>query len=254
MNDMDVPTIQTETVKLHLQRLLADRGVTYRDIAETLSISERSVKRLFQQFDSVPLQRLSQLCSLAGLTLNELWQIAEKSQQSGIEFTEAQCTLFINEPVLYWLWTATGRTQCHWATLESYFDWTEAELYQQLRKLEKVGLLTIGPQNKIVRCSPIPSRYAQGHPIVEGFKESLTKGLLEVESNAQDSGAFGTVVFIPPHRADEFKALLTKTAHEFFQTLSFEPLSSEVRPYSMGIFMREGNYSNLPFDGPKRKK
>src|SRR4051812_9222996 len=56
-----------ETLKV----LLQNKGLTYRDLAKQLGISESSVKRIFSQRDC-DISRIAKICEIAGTTLTEV--------------------------------------------------------------------------------------------------------------------------------------------------------------------------------------
>lgn len=62
------------TLKQHLKAA----GMTYRDVALALDLSEPSVKRLLAS-GRLTVERLAQFCELLGLTMAELLQEAERS-------------------------------------------------------------------------------------------------------------------------------------------------------------------------------
>ena len=64
---MDEVTQAVATTK----RLLKAQGLTYRDVARALKMSEASVKRVFAN-GSFTVERLGQVAHLVGLTLAEL--------------------------------------------------------------------------------------------------------------------------------------------------------------------------------------
>ena len=70
------------TVKLlnALKRLMRNKGITYKQAAAALDLSEVSIKRLFSEH-SFSLLRIEKLCELANTDLAELIQLAEASQQ-----------------------------------------------------------------------------------------------------------------------------------------------------------------------------
>ena len=60
----------------HLKKALKSRGVTYRDLARELGMSEAGVKRAFSR-GSFTIQRFEEICRLLGLTLVDLAKAAE---------------------------------------------------------------------------------------------------------------------------------------------------------------------------------
>jgi DNA-binding Xre family transcriptional regulator len=72
-----------------LKQALKGRGMTYRDVARALRLSEASVKRLFSRSDFT-LERLETLCALLELSLGDLMRLAEAGQAVISELTDAQ--------------------------------------------------------------------------------------------------------------------------------------------------------------------
>ena len=72
-----------------LKRELRSRGLTYRDVAEVLGISEPSVKRVFAT-GRFTVDRLAQVAGMLGLSLAELMQAADESRPRPVQLTVEQ--------------------------------------------------------------------------------------------------------------------------------------------------------------------
>ncbi|MFO7603802.1 MAG: helix-turn-helix transcriptional regulator, partial [Gammaproteobacteria bacterium] len=66
----------TDQLLAALKRTLRSRGLSYKAAAESLGLSESSIKRLFAD-KSFTLPRLEKLCEFAGIELAELLHMAE---------------------------------------------------------------------------------------------------------------------------------------------------------------------------------
>src|SRR5262249_26298627 len=66
---------EVEQLIATIKRQLKAQGLTYRDVAQALALSEASVKRLFAS-ERLNLDRLAQIAALLGFTLAELTQEA----------------------------------------------------------------------------------------------------------------------------------------------------------------------------------
>ena len=80
---------QTQALITTLKKVLKSEGVTYRDLAKNMDLSEASIKRLFAQ-QSFSLQRLDQICQLLGMEISDLVKQMESSQQQIDELNEDQ--------------------------------------------------------------------------------------------------------------------------------------------------------------------
>src|SRR5262245_51595697 len=63
-----------------LKRSLKNRGLTYRDLARKVGLSEASIKRVFAE-ETFSLQRLEHICLAIGLSVSELVRMAGDSQE-----------------------------------------------------------------------------------------------------------------------------------------------------------------------------
>ncbi|HDR9135388.1 TPA: helix-turn-helix transcriptional regulator, partial [Burkholderia vietnamiensis] len=91
----------TETAQLihTLKRLLKAHGMTYRDVARALDVSETSVKRLFAS-GRFTLERVVEIAQLLGYTLAELVQEASASAPRLRVLTEQQEALLVSDEKL----------------------------------------------------------------------------------------------------------------------------------------------------------
>ncbi len=139
----------TETAQLiaTIKRLLKGRGMTYRDVAKKLGLSEPSVKRLFSS-ERLTVDRLVQLSNLLGYTLAELAKEAIATRQQLDSLTEKQERELVSDPQL--LLVAVCALN-HWTLAEivSRYRITETDCLKYLLHLDKLGVLDLLPGNRI---------------------------------------------------------------------------------------------------------
>ncbi len=68
-----------------LKRTLKTRGLTYRDIAGKVSLSEASIKRVFAE-ETFTLQRLEKICTAIGMTVGELVRMASETHDANSQY------------------------------------------------------------------------------------------------------------------------------------------------------------------------
>src|SRR5215216_7776353 len=68
-----------------LKRTLKTRGLTYRDLAKRVGLSEGSIKRVFAA-ETFTLQRLEQICTAIGISMGELMRAAANSHEAGSQY------------------------------------------------------------------------------------------------------------------------------------------------------------------------
>jgi transcriptional regulator with XRE-family HTH domain len=130
-----------------IKRQLKARGMTYRDVARALDLSEPSVKRLFST-GRITLERLAVLCSLLGLTLAELTREAVESIAKMSQLEAAQEAELVSDTKL--LLVATCALN-HWniASITRHYRLTESECLQCLLRLDRMRLIDLLPGNRI---------------------------------------------------------------------------------------------------------
>lgn len=130
-----------------LKRLLKGRGMTYRDVAHALKLSEPSVKRMFAS-QRLTLERLAQLSELIGFTLAELTQEAAASGACIRTLSEAQEAQLVSDMKL--LLTAVCALN-HWklSDIVATYALSEAEGLKRLLQLDRMGLIELMPGNRI---------------------------------------------------------------------------------------------------------
>lgn len=136
----------TQLISTLKQRLKA-AGMTYRDVAQALDLSEPSVKRLLAS-GRLTLERLAQFCELLGLTMAELLQEAERSTPRLQMLTREQETQLVsNEKLLLVAVCALN----HWSLedIVSAYRVSKAECIKHLLVLERMGLAVLKPGNRI---------------------------------------------------------------------------------------------------------
>ena len=130
-----------------VKRQLKSRGLTYRQVARGLGLSEPSVKRLFAS-ERFTLARLAEIADLLGLTLAELAQEAADAIPRLRTLTVDQEKQLVSDQKL--LVTAVCALN-NWsvADITATYRLTEAECLKRLLLLDKMGLIELRPGNRV---------------------------------------------------------------------------------------------------------
>jgi transcriptional regulator with XRE-family HTH domain len=151
-----------------IKKLLKKQGITYRDLAKSLYLSEASVKRMFSA-ERLTLDRLSHISEILGFTLYELTQEAASDKPRIKTLTIEQETLLVSDMKL--LLTAVC-TLNHWrlAEIVEIYQMTEAECVQKLLVLDRLRILELLPENRIRLILARDFKWLQDGPISEFFR------------------------------------------------------------------------------------
>jgi transcriptional regulator with XRE-family HTH domain len=159
-----------------LKRVLRNRGLTYRDVAQALGISEASVKRTFSE-RSFSLARLEAVCELLDLRFIELCRLAERFEsERDRHLSIAQEQALAADPVLLGVFY---RLLSGWNArrIEQAQGLDAHRITRLLVNLDRLGLIELQPGNEVRlivgprlewrRDGPLWRRYAE--PVQEDF-------------------------------------------------------------------------------------
>ncbi len=186
-----------------LKRLLKRRGMTYRDVAQQLGLSEPTLKRLFAS-GRFTLERLVQVSNLLGYTLAELSREAEASRQQLATLTEQQERELVSDPGL--LIVAVCALN-HWSMAEilGHYRITEHDCLQHLLHLDALGIIALMPGNRIRLTVSRDFDWLPLGPIRRYFQERALSDFLKSEfAGEEETLAFVHGMLTEPARAQLF--------------------------------------------------
>jgi transcriptional regulator with XRE-family HTH domain len=130
-----------------LKRRLKAQGLTYRDLATKLGVSEASVKRMFAT-QRLTLERLVEIAELLGFTLAELAQEAALGEKRLHLLEEAQERELVSDEKLL-LVAVCVLNQWTVGDIVARYRLSEADCIRRLVKLDRLGLIRLLPGNRI---------------------------------------------------------------------------------------------------------
>ena len=130
-----------------IKKLLRSQGLTYRDLAKALKISEPSIKRMFSS-GRLTIDRLVQISNFLGFTLAELSREAQAAQPVLHTLTEKQEREVVSDPKL--LMVAVCALN-HWTMDEivGLYRLSDAECIKYLLQLDTLRIIDLLPGNRI---------------------------------------------------------------------------------------------------------
>ncbi len=139
----------SETARLiaAIKKQLKSQGMTYRDLARALQISEPSIKRMFAS-GRLTVERLVQISNLLGYTLAELSREAIAGQSRLRMLTEQQERELVSDPKLLVIAVCALN---HWTMDEiaATYRVSNAECIKYLLRLDKLSIIDLLPGNRI---------------------------------------------------------------------------------------------------------
>ena len=146
-----------------LKQVLKTRGYTYAKLAGVMHCSELTVKRLFKEKDC-KMSRLQEICAIVGMSLADLVDMQERMSSSAQYLPQATEQALADDPQIFvfllllvsWIDTKRIAIEC---------KLSDAHIYQQLRALEKLGVIELQPDNKVKYRVSLPIRWRLDGPL-----------------------------------------------------------------------------------------
>jgi transcriptional regulator with XRE-family HTH domain len=242
----------TETAQLisTIKKQLKSQGMTYRDVASALKISEPSIKRMFAS-GRLTIDRLVQISNLLGFTLAELSKEAQAAQPSLRTLTEKQEREVISDPKL--LVVAVCALN-HWTMAEivETYRMTNAECIKYLLRLDKLRIIDLLPGNRIRINVSRDFDWLPHGPIKRYFQEYGQSDFLRSKfANEDEAMAFVHGMFTDQALAQilgELRRLRQKFAELHEESLS-APLSKR---RGIGLFLAMRGWEPADFTKLRR--
>ncbi len=163
---------QTEHLIQSLKKLLKAHGLTYREVAKQLNLSEASIKRLFSE-QHITLQRLDQICQMMELQISDLVQIMTQDNRYHIDclsWEQEQEIASNSELVLVTVCVLNGWSM---QQLVANFQLTETQCIRHLVKLDRLKLIELLPKNRIKLRVTANFKWIEKGPIQQFFQEKI---------------------------------------------------------------------------------
>lgn len=171
-----------------LKRLLRGQGMTYRELAGRLKMSEAAVKRMFS-LRAMSLQRLEQICDALDVGLAELAAESARGRESMAELSEAQEKALVSDPVLLLaLFLSLNRWRQQDALAQ--FAFTEAQWTALLVKLDRLGIIELLPGNRARALTARNFRWRRDGPMERYFREKLLGDYFADPFDGEQDGLF----------------------------------------------------------------
>ena len=171
-----------------LKRLLRGQGLTYRELAARLKMSEAAVKRMFS-LRAMSLQRLEQICDVLDVGLSEIAAESVRGRESMAELSEAQEKALVSEPALL---LALFLSLNRWKQTDvlAQFSFTEPQWTGLLVKLDRLGIIELQPGNRARALTARNFRWRRNGPMELYFREKLLGDYFADAFDGEQDGLF----------------------------------------------------------------
>ena len=154
-----------------LKRGLRARGLTYRELAQRIGLSEAAVKRMFSR-RAMSLLRLEQICEVLGVGLAELGAEAGRGAEPMARLTRAQEQALVDDPALM---LAMFLSINRWRQEDAmaHFAFTLPQWTGLLVRLDRLGIIELQPGNRVRPLTARNFRWLTDGPMERHFRTAL---------------------------------------------------------------------------------
>ncbi|WP_375749359.1 helix-turn-helix transcriptional regulator [Vibrio sp. HN007] len=226
-----------------LKRLLKKQSISYKNLGEHLDVSEKTIVRSLNNKQEFSLERLTSICSLLKISLTELFSTAEKSMEQVFFFTSEQDEAFSSEPDLYALLIQLYKEQ-DISMLAVKNSLKRSDIYLMLRKLENIGVVTIGKNDRITIKTP---KHATFHPksrYASMIYKKTINDMSEVCSQPKLYPNTSIKIVNVDMTKNEYSSFLENMRSYFVEMLREQHKNSDRKTdnYTIALMVGEGNY------------
>lgn len=204
---------ESERLVATLKRLLKRRGMSYRELARRIGVSEPTVKRLFSR-GGFSLDRLVRIASVLGMTLGEIAQQAEESAVKVATLTEAQERELVAEPGVL-LVAACALNGWSVEEIVATYRFTRAECLRRLLRLDRLGLIALLPGDRIRPNVARDFDWLPRGPIQRFFREQEKEDFLSGDFTGPGENLFFLFGMLTAQAKERLEAQLRKLRDEF---------------------------------------
>jgi DNA-binding Xre family transcriptional regulator len=236
---------QTRLIVDTLKQELRKQGINYRQVAQTLDLSEASVKRLFAE-SSFTLARLGQICELLHLEVSDLIHQMERNVDLTHQLTLEQETELVADIKLL-LMAHFLMNKLQFTEIIEIYDISETEGIRLLAKLDRMKIIELLPGNRVRLMISKNFTLLPGGPI-QRFYEKVVQSEFFHSSFGTD-GEFRIYVsgmFSRDANAEIIRKIkrLAEDAHELEEDSESLPLNERfgcslimaIRPWEVNVF------------------
>lgn len=219
-----------DALRLTVKRILRSQGVTYREIAQGVGLSESSVKRIFSRGSDLRLKQLERICRYLNLDLFDVARMAsQEADAPRTTLTLKQERAFVAEPKLFWFFLFVAK-QASVEGVRKRFKLDGPQVDRYLLQLDRLQLIDLRERNQFkVLVSPTV-RWSKNGPLSQWLYRMGRKVFLSSNFDGDDEFFRFYVVKFTAESFARFKARLELLAEEILATsLEFDMLSADAK-------------------------
>lgn len=176
---------QTRDLLTALKKCLRAKGLTYRDVAAALGLSEASVKRIFSE-QTFSVKRLEEVCRFLDMSIFDLARLTRQTASDEMTtLTVEQEQGLADDPLVltYFYLMLTGRTP---DAIAEEFGLDDRQQTTMLVRLSRLKLVELYPNNSGRLLTGLRIRWRQDGPIRRMYTKQVQAAFLDTEFRGAD--------------------------------------------------------------------
>lgn len=221
-----------------LKNALKVKKKTYQDLADHLDVSELTIKRMFKEQDC-KVSRLVAICQFLQIDFQELLDFEKRFKHYPTYLSEEVEQALADDKVAFGVFLLII-SHLSYEDMRRVTGLAETQLYIVLRKLEKLGLITLQTNNQIIITTNLPIAWRRHGALAGALKHINLKYLNYCFEHHQEPEHhyYSTSRLMSTDSAETIKQKLDET-YQLFQQLAtqdqiFYP-SDKLMPYKLQI-------------------
>lgn len=162
-----------------LKKVLKTRGITYKALADSLALSEASVKRVFAE-ETFTLKRLEEICDVLEIDLFELARLSRGESARPNEMTVKQEEALASDAKLLGMFYLLFNDWQLEDVMKQYHV-TRAEGVSLLAKLDRLSIIDLLPNDRVKLNVPKTLRLRLDGPIRKSYGKRVVGDFLAVQ-------------------------------------------------------------------------
>ena len=170
-------------ILMALRRALKARGLRVREVAEAVGVAEPTLWRWLRG-DGLTLDRLDQICALAGLDLRDLLALGEEDRPDSFTLAQERVLAADRGLALVFFAILEGAQR---GELERRIGLPPARLDAHLERLKRIGLIEQRGSGRIRPGVRRSVRWRRGGPLATSFERTVKPHLLSIDFGLPDA-------------------------------------------------------------------
>lgn len=174
-----------------LKDILKERGVSYRDLAQGMGMSESGVKKIFSG-DDCSFQKLMQISKLLKVKFSDLLHEIEDQEMRPVTFSSEQQQMFLKNKALFNFFVKLVIERMPVEEIKKESKLTEAQVFKYLRELDEQGHIELLPENRVrVPEISLVSNFGHGPLLEKTYQDWSRRAVIDIaHPKHQASGQF----------------------------------------------------------------